>query len=71
MGQAASNRNGLRVSRKKELDQNQGLNNFGMRRTFFWFVSGITFLNYRDYIVNKSQTIDCLLTLFLKGQVHG
>ena len=27
------------------------------------FVSETTFFNYRDYIVNKSQTIDCLLTI--------
>ena len=35
-------------------------------KTFFGFVWGITFLHYRDYIVNKSQTIDCLLTMFLR-----
>ena len=36
------------------------------------FVSGTTFLNYRDYIVNKSQTIDCLLTIdVFKSPFHN
>ena len=30
-------------------------------RTFF-----VLYPKYRDYIVNKSQTIDCLLTVFLR-----
>ena len=32
----------------------------GYARSFFWFVAGITFFSYRDYIVNKPQTVDCL-----------
>ena len=35
----------------------------GCARSIFWSVSGITFFNYRDYFVNKSQTINCLLTI--------
>lgn len=38
----------------------------GCARSFFWFVAGITFFNYRHYIVNKSQTVDCLPTMFLR-----
>ena len=38
----------------------------GCARSFFWFVAGITFFNYRDYIENKSQTVDCLPTMFLR-----
>ena len=45
----------------------EGVNNFDMRQNLFWFVSGITFFsNYQDYIVNKSQIIDCLITMFLR-----
>ena len=46
----------------------EGVNNFDMRQNLFCFVSEITFFfsNYRDYIVNKSQTIDCLLAVFLR-----
>ena len=38
----------------------------GCARSFFWFVAGITFFSYRDYIVNKPQTVDCLPTMFLR-----
>ena len=38
----------------------------GCTRSFFGFVAGITFFNYRDYIMNKSQTVDCLPTMFLR-----
>ena len=37
-----------------------------MRQKLVLFVSGIPFFNYRDYIVNKSQTIDCLPMMFLR-----
>ena len=40
----------------------------GCARNFFlvFLRNNSGFLNYRDYIVNKSQTIDCLLTMFLR-----
>ena len=37
-----------------------------MRQKLVLFVSGIPFFNYRNYIVNKSQTIGCLPTMFLR-----
>ena len=37
------------------------------QKLFLVFLRNNTgFLNYRDYIVNKTQTIDCLLTMFLR-----
>ena len=50
-----------------ELGQNQMRDERSARTFFLVFLrNNFVFLNYQDYIVNKSQTIDCLLTLFLR-----